>query len=1219
MVVSGPMPLGRPSRANLEADSRRKHEDANPSRGRLSSGRRVLAGPESHLDAHEFQPSLNRSSQDAPVNLKPSIKKRTASFPDEQLVSSRSHNIAADENVQYHRDILPSPPVSPPPSLYPRRTAINGSSPSSPPSAGNPSATATEVPAATTRLSGLYGEPRYPTSRSTEKPPVTNASTSSAMKPRRTESSHKPTNSFSAMGNSLSSNQQASHDIEPLESIPASPHQGAALNPHLNGRVERTRLSTAPVSLPPNVQISQDQFDRRTSRVLSGDPSLPSTGTPPPQDSAYRNIFQALDTETVLAPLIITPPESPDKHPTSARRTTTQSRGHRHVLAAPNPESEPAPEPTRRGPLIFNAREAESRHTSQERESPRELGQGGYQHPQVIVKPLPSRPVTGSSPERGSVIEPRRSIAPSQSFKQEQVTRAIASYEDEAPPTAHPALRKISKGSKARMHTPFQEDRKPSFAEHSSSSRRSNRLRKQRSPSDDLSSASNPAFMQDSPQSAWQANQNGNLSILSPSQPVREGNTSSSPDSSTPPTPPEKSTPHDARSDNEWSHHVERQFSSKRLASTIDVEIEPRRDMRIGWAVPVPAEAQFEEVVPTPSDVEDDQEDVQETHLLNGFSRRESPIRSASSIDENSFRAPTSVDQLQDGSYDSIADTSDPQMDEPNEPIFEYGPQHPQNATQRPWEDEDNLASQPSVDDIELVARPRRRTLPPPASPEEYSRARARRRGTWLEKSVPEDIAELAEETKPTFYPLLQHLQNRELLTELLTHLSFCEWLILWGGVSKAIRQALDSDPVLCDVALERYLGTVGYARWSWSSIEPIRITLAEMRGYMRGVSKPVHVYAQTSLSILSSPSSEENVRLIRDMKKETRAFNRIVIRLRAQAEADAEQNAVRRKRSIGQAQPPQRQNNGPPLSWSAGKAQGQGGRHRSVSRQSSRAPSPTNSMWSQGAGSQVHLPLGTTPTSGGFRSPLFRLRRAPLLRVFVPSPEGDWLSDAGVLECEKELRKAGILPLLRVGDVVWDTALGDEGNVGRLVWDGRYLIDLDYAFSQIGDVPPSLPALAFPPSYFHRVIRVAGDRNPIAHLDIRFWGEEIISNLQLLQDRVRTETPQGAYHTVVRWVNRSSFTIFPPPAAPVIMLPNKERRLVDPGWRGTVIVEAEGTNEGLSDLHARCRGVFQRRAGDVAPPPGERERMVWRVLRERSRPGEIWIRAVSYKERLTP
>jgi hypothetical protein len=820
------------------------------------------------------------------------------------------------------------------------------------------------------------------------------------------------------------------------------------LAPHLNGRVERNRLSTVPLGLPPNVQISQDQFDRRTSRALAGDPSLRSTGTPPPQDSAYRNIHQALASETAPTSFIVTPPQSPDKHATSSRRTTTQSRGHRHVLAAPDPEPEPAPESTRRGPLIFNAREAESRHISQERESPRELGQGGYQHPHFIVKPLPSRPITGS-PERGSVIEQRRSISHSRSFKQEQVTRAIASYEDEAPPTAHPAIRKISKGSTARMHSPppFLEDRKPSFTEHSSNSRHSIRLRKQRSPSADPSSASNSAFMQDSPQqSAWQAQapQNGNLSVLFPSQPVRERNTSSSPDSSTPPTPPEKSPLRDARSDNEWSHHMERQFSSKRLAPTIDVEFEPQRDVRNSWAVPVPAEAQFEEDDPIPSNVEDGLEDVQETHILNGFSRRDSPIRSASSVDEDSLRAPTSVGQLQDDSYDSVVDASDPQMDEPSEHVFEYGPQRPRNATQRPWEDEDNLASQSSVDNIESIARPRRRTLPPPASPEEYSRARARRRGTWLEKSVPDDIAELAEETKPTFYPLLQHLQNRELFTELLTHFSFCEWLVLWGGVSKAIRQALDSDPALCDVAFERYLGTVGYARWSWSNPEPIRITLAEMRAYMRGVSKPVHVYAQTSFSILSSPPSEENARLIHDMKKETRAFNRIVIRLRAQAEADVEQNAVRRRRSIGQAQPPQRQNNGPPLSWSAGKAQGQGGRHRSASRHSSRAPSPTNSMWSQGAGSQAHLPLGITPTSGGFKSPLFRLRRAPLLRVFVPSPEGDWLSDAGVLECETELRKAGILPLLRVGDVIWDTALGDEGNVGRLIWDGRYLIVRD-------------------------------------------------------------------------------------------------------------------------------------------------------------------------------
>ncbi|KAI0273057.1 hypothetical protein BGY98DRAFT_130601 [Russula aff. rugulosa BPL654] len=234
------------------------------------------------------------------------------------------------------------------------------------------SATATEDPAATMRSSGLYGEPRYPTNRSSEKPPFTNVSTSSGMRhtevcisvvtphfcppvddtqfrmmswgmimpehiapypfvlPHRIannrtsllQGSHKSANGSSAMGNSLSSN-QASHDIERLQNLPASSHQGAALAPHLNSRTERNRLSTAPLGLPPNVQISQDQFDRRTSRALAGDPSLRSTGTPPPQDSAHRNNHQALATETVRAPFTVTPPHSPEKHISSTRPRTS--------------------------------------------------------------------------------------------------------------------------------------------------------------------------------------------------------------------------------------------------------------------------------------------------------------------------------------------------------------------------------------------------------------------------------------------------------------------------------------------------------------------------------------------------------------------------------------------------------------------------------------------------------------------------------------------------------------------------------------------------------------------------------------------------------------------------------------------------------------------------------------------------------------------------------
>jgi hypothetical protein len=736
-------------------------------------------------------------------------------------------------------------------------------------------------------------------------------------------------------------------------------------------------------------------------------------------------------TETTPPPFVVTPPQSPENHVNPARRTNTQTRGHPRIPSLRDPDSEPAIGSMRRGPLIFATQDAESGPVSHEHESPREVGQRGYQQPQGLTKHLRSSTNTGR-PEVGSQLAPHRLLSHSQTYKQEQVKAPQAAIDD-APPLAHPAIRRISRGSAARMHTPqsLVEDQKLPSAEHSKKPGPRNHSRSKSIPVADPASASNPALARENGQSSWQAHLDGDLPALSQVRPI-PGQDPSSSDSSRPPTPPEKSPVRNARS--EWSRHLEHQSPSQSLAPSDDVEIESRHDVRKCWAVPIPQDAQSDDNEPPPSSVEDGEEDVQRTSLLDGSSMWESPTRVASSIDGDSSQEV--VGQLRGDSNSSVIEPLDSQV-VIDPAIFVDDPQLHQNITQQPLEDD----GKSFVDDIEPVVRPRPQASLALSSPEEYSRARARRRGTWLEKSVPADIAELAEETKPKFYPLLLHLQNPELLTELLVHLSFYEWLILWGSVSKMIRQALDSDPTLCDAALQRYLSTVGYVRWMWSSPEPIRITLAEMHAYMRGVSVPVHVYAQSSLSILSSPPSEENVRLIRGMKKQTRAFNRVVIRLRAQAEADAEQgSALRRRQSIG-SPPIQKQPSGPPLSWSSGAAHGQGPKHRSVSRPSSRAPSPTNSAWSQGAGSQVHLPLGSNPTSGGFKSPLFRLRRAPLLRVFVPSSEGDWLSDAGVLECETELRKAGILPLLRLGDVVWDTALGDEGNAGRLVWDGRYLI----------------------------------------------------------------------------------------------------------------------------------------------------------------------------------
>ncbi|EDR00462.1 uncharacterized protein LACBIDRAFT_313359 [Laccaria bicolor S238N-H82] len=52
----------------------------------------------------------------------------------------------------------------------------------------------------------------------------------------------------------------------------------------------------------------------------------------------------------------------------------------------------------------------------------------------------------------------------------------------------------------------------------------------------------------------------------------------------------------------------------------------------------------------------------------------------------------------------------------------------------------------------------------------------------------------------------------------------------------------------------------------------------------------------------------------------------------------------------------------------------------------------------------------------------------------------------------------------MRMGEAVWDIAVGDEGNVY-----GSYLIDPDYTYSPVGKLRKYLQALAFTPSYISR------------------------------------------------------------------------------------------------------------------------------------------------------
>jgi len=84
--------------------------------------------------------------------------------------------------------------------------------------------------------------------------------------------------------------------------------------------------------------------------------------------------------------------------------------------------------------------------------------------------------------------------------------------------------------------------------------------------------------------------------------------------------------------------------------------------------------------------------------------------------------------------------------------------------------------------------------------------------------------------------------------------------------------------------------------------------------------------------------------------------------------------------------------------------------------------------------------------------------------------------------------------------------------------------------------------------------------------------------------------------------VHRSTFQIYPPQNGKRIPFQHGSKAWnIDPGWYGTVVVEAEGTNEGLADLQSRYPSAFPPRNDNKGQGSRDEERrLVFRILRER-------------------
>ncbi|KAL0069334.1 hypothetical protein AAF712_003699 [Marasmius tenuissimus] len=270
-----------------------------------------------------------------------------------------------------------------------------------------------------------------------------------------------------------------------------------------------------------------------------------------------------------------------------------------------------------------------------------------------------------------------------------------------------------------------------------------------------------------------------------------------------------------------------------------------------------------------------------------------------------------------------------------------------------------------------------------------------------------------------TFLPLPLYLSDPDRLSNLLQYLSFSDWCSLFN-TSKEIRLMISQNELLREEVLERFLGEVGYSRWVWREAEPVMVSLTDMFYYIKGASIPIPIYAAVAERFLRSSIGDTNYPNLADevlqLANATRAYNGLVLRLRAQSEMLDHCDTLS----------------------TAGSS-----RSTPTSRRSSSIPGSSSASFISSSPEAAQRRGSPAPSEAyATGSPLYRPNRAALLRVFVPSPNGDWLSDSSVLECEAELKRAGLTALMRLGDVVCDIALGDErGNMGKLIWDGCYLL----------------------------------------------------------------------------------------------------------------------------------------------------------------------------------
>ncbi|GAA6010229.1 hypothetical protein JCM11491_005401 [Sporobolomyces phaffii] len=338
--------------------------------------------------------------------------------------------------------------------------------------------------------------------------------------------------------------------------------------------------------------------------------------------------------------------------------------------------------------------------------------------------------------------------------------------------------------------------------------------------------------------------------------------------------------------------------------------------------------------------------------------------------------------------------------------------------------------------------------------------------------------------------------------------------LVSLQRTSRSLKESLEAEGR--ELILERFLGAQGYRSFAsrndkrqtfLPTDDLVVLDLRDLAAFRAAQTLTLDDYSRYSRAYLARQLPSSKVMLARAT---TRAWNRVVLRLRAQA----------------------------------------------VSPPNSFAPSSFPELRS------VKQPVYKPP-----RAPQLRVW-VPTTRG------ESWMNDQEVVECEREVFRSGrgVWPQMRKGDIVMNVAIESFGNCGRTVFDGRFLRDLSFEFDVIGHVPNWLNMLTLSPSYYHNIL-ASSTSNPVFYLSLSPFVQQLQETIRLESEKVAFASPQGKYlvktHLYRGTIEVRAGHVLESTAGNRGATGGYE--VVHDEWAGKLVLETEGTTEHASLLIARA------------------------------------------------